>query len=836
MKPGGGGTSAAVCSFSGERLSVYAGASAVRYLIRSLRPRALLLGLLALLALAASPALAAPLAPADDVALLARPGYEGAFRPGTWLPIIAELENSGVDRTVELRVGAREGAQYAVEVELPNGGRKAVTVYAYVTPASRRLSVRLLSEGQELAAQTLTLQVANPRARIVALVTSQGATARPPARLNETTPLAAIDLALADLPEQALGLSGFNAIVLEDLPTAELSEAQRAALHEWVLRGGQLIISGGAGIERTLAGLPDGLAPVSVTAVEPVAAESLLGPTAAGAAPLPYASLAPRPMDDGRQPYAVALSSLAAAHQPAVEQSLGRGVVTALAIPLAHPAIEGWEGAPRLWEELLRLGQELPAGFAPENTTLDGFMEGNLAASLTSLPALEFPPLGLLVGLVIAYIVLVGPVTYLILRRLDRQTLGWVVVPIITLLFAGLTYGLGYAQRGGDVLLNQVTLIEPLDGGDAQARVRSFVGLFSPERRAYTLQVAAPASETPLLRPISVQGPWDTNTGGGGVFVQDVGLGGEARGFEVSQWSMRAFASDTIVPFGEVRSEVRLEGERLLGMVENRGATTLFDVTLVQGDQVLRLGDLAAGETGEGELQRRQVGQPGMFGPTTPVSYLVYGDEMDRQAQQGGGPLSPALQQRIRVLDALYNYGPSTRGGQPLLIAWADAATLSVTPVDVRSDTQEVAILIGTPRVAPGEGEIALGAGWLAPRFEGTTASACFGGQGAGLTLGPEPAVLQLGLPRDLYGFQPSEMMLLTASDGPWFDDTTVELYDWTTGSWEAQPLTNREIPVLSPARFLSSHGALRARISSQQAQAGFGCVYIDARLKGALP
>jgi hypothetical protein len=63
-----------------------------------------------------------------------------------------------------------------------------------------------------------------------------------------------------------------------------------------------------------------------------------------------------------------------------------------------------------------------------------------------------------------------------------------------------------------------------------------------------------------------------------------------------------------------------------------------------------------------------------------------------------------------------------------------------------------------------------------------------------------------------------------------------VELYDWTTGGWEAQPLTNREIPVLSPARFLSSHGALRARISSPQAQAGFGCVYIDARLKGALP
>ncbi len=805
-------------------------------MIRSLRLQALALGLITLLALAAGPALAAPPTRADEVVLAARPAFGGMFRPGSWLPIIAELENSGVDRTVELRVGTREGAQYAVEVELPNGGRKEVTVYAYLTPASRRLTVRLLSAGQELAQQTLTLQPANPQAHMIGFVLPQEATARPPARMNETTPLAAVTLTPADLPERALGLSGFNALVLQDVPTAELSEAQRTALREWVLRGGQLIVSGGAGLERTLAGLPADLAPASVTAVEPLAADALLGPALAGAAPLPFATLVPRASGDQRAPYEITLSSLAGAPLPAIEQGLGRGVVTVLAFPLAHPAIEGWEGAGRLWGELLRLGQDLPAGFAPENTTLDGFMEGNLAASLTSLPALEFPPLHLLIGLVIAYIVLVGPVTYLVLRRLDRQALGWVVVPTITLVFAGLTYGLGYAQRGGDVLLNQVTLIEPLDGGAAQARVRSFVGLFSPERRSYTLQVDTPAEETPLLRPISVQGPWDTNTGGGGVFLQDVGLGGEAREFEVAQWSMRAFASDTIIPYGQVRSQVWLEGERLFGEVENGSGVTLMDATLVQGDQVLRLGDLAPGQRGEGELERRQLAQPGMFGPTVPMSYLVYGEEMDRQSQRGGGPLPPLLQQRIRVLDALYNYGPSTRGGQPLLIAWTDTAALNVIPAGVRSDEQAIAILIGTPRVALSGGEITLGAGWLAPRFESSMASACFGGQGTGLTLGVEPAVIQLGLPRDLYGFQPSELVLLTASDGPWFDDTSVELYDWTTGGWEAQAIAGRETQVQTPARFLSDHGALRVRISSQRAQAAFGCVYIDARLKGALP
>jgi hypothetical protein len=794
-----------------------------------------------LLALAATSlsgtAFAAPFAPDDDIVLTARPAYEGVFRPGSWMPVYVELENGGVDRTVEVRVGTREGSQYAVEVELPNGGRKAVTVYAYLTAASRRLLVRVFSADQELAEQTLNLPVANPRAQIVALVTGQGLAPRLPARFEDGTPLSGVSVAAAALPDHALGLSSFSAMLLEDVPTAELSEAQREALREWVLRGGQLIIGGGAGAERVLAGLPDDLAPVSLAAVETLAPESLLGSAAAGAAALPYATFAPREDASGRLPYAISLSDLSGAPQPALEQSLGRGVITVLALPLTHPAVESWEGWPRLWEQMLRHSQELPAGFAPENVSFDGFVEGNLAASLTNLPALEFPPLGLLMGLVAAYILLVGPVTYVVLRRLDRQTLGWVIVPIITLVFAGLTYGLGYSQRGGDVLLNEVTLIEPIHGAEAESRVRSFVGLFSPERRDYVLQVAAPAGDTALMRPISVQGAWDTTSGNtGGVFLQDAGAGAEARDFGVLQWSMRAFAADTIVSYGNVRSELRLEGDRIFGLVENRGSTPLRDATLVQNDRVLRLGDLAPGETKEGELKRHLGGQAGMWGNAMPMSYLVYGDEIDNQSKEGGQPLPAPIQQRVRLLDALYNYGPGTHGGQPQLIAWVDEPALAVNALDVRAEHQHTAIVVGRPTVLLDDTEITLGKGWLAPRYEGGQTSACFGGQGSGITLGAQPAVVQLQLPRDLYGFQPSELTMLTASDGLWLDDTVVELYNWTMGAWEAQPVVGQETPVQTPGSFLSSHGILKVRVSSQQAQANFGCVYVDARMTGAMP
>jgi hypothetical protein len=790
--------------------------------------------LLALLCIGSAHPAVATAAQESFVSIDARPAYEGAFRPATWMPFVVELTNSGPDRQVEVRIGTRQGAQYATRVDLPNSGRKSLTLYAYLTPASRRMVARLLSNGEELARQELTLQPANANARVVGVVAPDSVALRTPARLAPTTPLIAVALAPTSLPEQALGLSGLHALVLEDVRTDELSERQRVALQHWVIRGGQLIIGGGAELARTLDSLPPELRPASAGTVSPLPAESLFGPAAAGFAQVPYTALAPNTPAGNQPPYPVRFGALAGQEQAALELTLGRGAVTVLAFPLAHPALAGWEGTPALWGELLRSHNELPAGFAPENITFDGYVEGNLAGSLTSMPALEFPPLGLIIGLVLTYILLVGPGSYLVLKRLDRQSAGWVVVPAITLLFAGLTYGLGYMQRGGDVVMNTIALIEPVEGAAELARTRSFVGIFSPERRSYSLTATSKGDTAPLLRPISIQGPWDTSANAaGGVYLQDVNPGADT--FELAQWSMRALSADSIVPFGPIEARVRLEGSTLTAEVRNGSAITLDDVAVVQGDRVVRLGTVAPGATASGELKRRQA-PPGAFGPTTPVSYLVYGEEIDTQSRSGGQPMSLVVQQRVRLLDALYSYGPSLRGGQPLLVAWAADSDLELVPADLRADTQRSALVSLAPRVELGAGEATLGVGWVVPRFEVGQVNACFGGQGTGVTLGQEAVAFQLALPRDLAEFQASELTLVTASDGPWLDSITLELFDWRVGAWEPISLTGQQTEVGEPARFVGGGGGLRVRLANRDGQNSFGCVYVDARLKGSMP
>jgi len=770
---------------------------------------------------------------AETISLTARPAFEGVFRPNRWMPIIVELANEGADRTVEVQVGTREGAQYATVVELPNQGRKAVPIYVYLTPASRRLRVQVRHADQELAAATLQLPPINPQARYVGIVAQEDAPLNLPARLAGGTVPVPIGLRPGDVPEHALGLSVFDTIILEGTPTEGLNERQRVALSEWVLRGGQLILGGGEGLRLTLAGLPATLRPATVTAVESVAATALFGADA-GAGSVPLARLKPLQNAGEPPPYPVPL--LAGVDVPALEQSRGRGVITVVPWPLAHPAARAWADAPGGWEVLLHPFEPPPPGFEAQAISLDGFIDGSLAASLTSLPALEFPPLGLLGGLLLVYIVLVGPVTYLVLRRLDRQAWGWVVVPAITLVFAGLTFGAGYAQRGGDVLLASVNLVEMLDGAEDTARLRSFVGLFSPERRGYSLRVTAPNETALLVRPISIQGPWDPGAAGGGVFFQEAEASAGVHAFEVAQWSMRALSADVMTGAAWLSARITITGDTVQGEVENRSDQVLADVALVQGNRVVRLGDLAPGERRSGVLQRRRVAQPGLFGPVVPLGYLIYSEEIDRQGQPGGQPLNSEAQQRIRILDAVYSYGLSVQSGQPMVIAWSGAPGLAVTLDETRATSQHTTLVTGRPQITFTDSVVTLPRGWLAPRFESAGAVTCMGGQGLGLMLRSEPTVVRLLLPRDLYGLRPEAMTLETASDGPWQNTTVVDLYDWNAGTWETQTLTRRSQPIEAPERFLDRNGALRVRLSNPQGEAGSGCVYVDATLKGSMP
>lgn len=788
---------------------------------------------------------------ATGIALNAVPLYDGIYRAGSWVPIRVTADNEGADLAAMVQVNTNRGTVFAANLDLPRGARKTVLVYAFISNLNRRMTVRLMDGERQLAQKNVALEPHAGNEQMVGVISDDGVGIRLPDRLTTNARLVGVPIGLNDLPEHALGLSSFDALIFNDVATAPLNEAQRSALQEWVLRGGQVIVGGGATAARTLDGLPQALQPVRVTGTQQVPAATLLSSAEGWREQLILAQTEPTGGTEATaQSYVRANSALKQSDEAQVvlERRLGRGSAVFVAFALNTPVLTSWPDGQRFWTELLPSRQVLPQDFAPNEMSADAFIESNVASVLTGLPALEFPSLLLLGGLLLAYIVLVGPVTYVILRRLDRQALGWIVVPVITLTFAVVAYGLGYAQRGGDVVFNQITLVEPLnpdEGTAAQARVRSFVGLFSPSQERYTInaQPTNSAESMPLMRPISIQGPWDPNTNTQtGVFLQDhlVGNGGSAQvtNLDVAQWSMRAMLADEVRPYRGLAAQLVFEGTRLRAEVVNNGDQPVRDVTLVQGNRIARLGTLAPGEQRNVLMLPLDAMLNAKFGGSVPpLSYLMYGEQLDKANTPGGVPLAADIQLRVRLLDSLYAYGPIQRGPQPLLIAWDQETPLQMSIPGKRAARQDLTLITFSPDLKVTGKTVELEQGWLERRFDVWPNGMCIGSQGPGVSMLDQTVIGTLHLPRNFVGIEATELTLLTFADGVWPPELRIDLFDWERSEWVAQDASQRRLLIDEPARFVSSNGQVRVRLEGPVSPMNnAGCLSVDATIKGSLP
>src|SRR5207237_1443834 len=84
----------------------------------------------------------------------------------------------------------------------------------------------------------------------------------------------------------------------------------------------------------------------------------------------------------------------------------------------------------------------------------------------------------------------IGPLNFIILRRMRRPELAWATIPALVLLFSIGAYVLGYGSKGGELLTIRAKVVHSAsEVQDAQA-VQAW-GIFSPNRGSYKLNIGA---------------------------------------------------------------------------------------------------------------------------------------------------------------------------------------------------------------------------------------------------------------------------------------------------------------------------------------------------------
>ena len=288
----------------------------------------------------------------------------------------------------------------------------------------------------------------------------------------------AVAAAPAELPDKSAGYDGVDAVLLRaDAPLDSLSEAQTDALKAWVVAGGHLIVCGGADPTPLGNAFYNGLLPASIG---PEQGETL------GLTPKPLPGVRVVASDGGRP--------------TVVEGPYGAGRVTLLADDT--PTIRTWS-VPRqaaFWKQALSghpassllnvvAGREEAGGSQFYGYYGGGW--GQLSDAVMRAPALDAPGADVVGLFLLAYVLILVPINYLVLKRLDKKEWSWVTVPALVVVFAVTTYGVGYAAKGNSVFVNRAAVVETT-AGERQAGLYTEIGLFSPHRTTYDMSVADP--------------------------------------------------------------------------------------------------------------------------------------------------------------------------------------------------------------------------------------------------------------------------------------------------------------------------------------------------------
>jgi hypothetical protein len=529
---------------------------------------------LAMLGPLASEATAVDLPSIEAHALLS-----GNARIGSWMAIQVHLVNDGPAVTGELRLagGTQGQTRFGTTVDLPTQSDKRYVLYAQPPAFGSELEV-ILAEGDRTVVSTKVKFAIHDATQLMVAVVAEhpegivGNLGLLPNQ-NQIAPLV-MSITPEDLPERVEAWGALDRVVWQDVDTDRLGPAQLEALRGWIAGGGRLVVAGGTAGPKTLAAFPDTLLPyrpVTTTDVPAASLSGILGALPKDATALPALS---GQLIDGRSLVTVGGRVVAA------DRTYGSGQVTLLGFDPAASWIVDSKAAQGLWRRLL------PARSSSGLTFADDSM---LVSAVSQLPSLALPPIGGLIVLLAVYILLIGPINYLILRRLDRREWAWLTMPALVAIFTLGAYGFGTALRGNDVIVNEVAIVRGAVGAtDGTGQI--YLGIFSPSRGQYQLQVPGGAL---LSSPIN-----GDVFGGTGVASQlDVLQGDPARvrNLDVGFGSLRTIRAETAVTVPLVETDLRLEDGRLKGTVRNASTEPLHDAAVVLGGTVVLLKDLAPG-------------------------------------------------------------------------------------------------------------------------------------------------------------------------------------------------------------------------------------------------
>jgi hypothetical protein len=264
-----------------------------------------------------------------------------------------------------------------------------------------------------------------------------------------------------------------------------------------------------------------------------------------------------------------------------------------------------------------------------------------------------------------AYILVVGPLNYLLLRRFNRREWAYLTIPLCVLVFSGSAYAWGAIGRGRGVRVNQLAIVRVPQQGE-QGQSLTFLSLFSPTRTTYGLEFAQNALVSDL------QSSWRGQPSNADVLYAESSV--QVPELSVDVGGMSLLSVEQTVDAPKLAAVVQTVSDQQQITLRNLSDQRLTDVVLLRGDGMIQEVDalepgaertitlqpdhsyhehmrISNGDTIQRQSVVRQIA--GMLGPNAFQRFGMPGDVFAEPMPGDAfvAPMPPAVTEPIQPLD-----------------------------------------------------------------------------------------------------------------------------------------------------------------------------------------
>ncbi|MBM7856013.1 hypothetical protein JOC37_002436 [Desulfohalotomaculum tongense] len=508
------------------------------------------------------------------VSVQARPGLNGLYKDYRPVQLTVSIANNGEaveDAVLVVKVdedkayAANDKVVYRRVVDIPANQRIETTMIIPGQLAKTKPVVSVVA-GDKVLASTVLQGMAVGSDSVVVSVGEKPLSGGLPSWLDSEMEYVTVKyLSPDDIPTNPVALDLADVIVMEKEKVEKLTPAQVKAVRQWVTLGGNLVLSGGAG---AAAGQPFAdISPVLVTGETTLSGD--WNGMRSGTASIPVAR---GTLIQGKNILSQGDIPLVASH------IMGRGRVIYCAA--------GFENLQAKDKEFWKLLFQQFNGNKSIKYDID---ERIFRGDDNIFPQLQMPSIKLMIGVWVAYMLVVSPVIYLLLKRYKKRDWAWFFIPALALATASIIYYRGPFHRLDGPLSHNLTVVEILDQHVAEIQA---TGLFiSPRGESLSLKDSGLGLVVPRSEYYGKE-RWST------AVVQYTGQGQEIYFQDVEFWSMRrADAYKVAENIGKIDGSLKLTGDRITGTLKNNSALDLVKCIAVIGDKVIEIGELPAGDS-----------------------------------------------------------------------------------------------------------------------------------------------------------------------------------------------------------------------------------------------